>query len=145
MCYVLYMASDRPRPVIAWEEASPAFCVSVSDEGIAAARSQLGKAHVHYLGSDQGCGCGFAGEHSWMDEDPEQQAATRENQRRLAAYLADCLADEDHVELFGCWSGDEEQPRVRSREIAVEDLLDQEFHFIEKEHITVRMRPITVK
>jgi hypothetical protein len=73
-----------------------------------------------------------------MSDDPKERESKGENQKRLASHLAGCLEDEDCVELFGCWSGDEQEEPVRQREIAVHELLDENFFFIEKEHVIVK-------
>ena len=138
MCYILYMASDKVRPLIPFDPDHRAFCVQEPGAYGGNIRAQFTKPHVYELDSDQGCGCGFAREHDWMNEDPEQLAATRDNQERLSRYLAACLADEDSLELYGCWNGDESQPPVRHREITPQDVLGERFHFIEKEHIIVK-------
>ncbi|WP_367874562.1 hypothetical protein [Luteolibacter sp. Populi] len=138
MCYILYMASDKILPLIPYDPEQRAFCVQEPGSYGGDIRTQFTKAHVYELGSDQGCGCGFPGEHDWMNEDPEKLAATRDNQERLSRYLAACLEDEDSLELYGCWNGDESLPPVRHREITPQDVLGERFHFIEKEHILVK-------
>ena len=138
MCYVLYMASERVRPSIKWDDAHPAFYVSSDDLDCIRAKEQFKKQSVHYLGSDNGCGCGFQRENDWLNDDPKERESKRENQRRLAAYITECLHDEESVELYGCWSGDEGASPVRHREIGVGELLAEQFFFIEKEHVTVR-------
>jgi hypothetical protein len=140
MCYVLYMASDRDRPDVPWDEARPAFNVKLSDPDAERARGQFTKKRMLYLGSDEGCGCGFQRENDWMSDVPKERESKRENQRRLADYLATCLEDEESIELFGCWSGDEQEAPVREREIDVADLLDERFFFIEKERIVVKKK-----
>mgnify|MGYP001202638673 CR=1 FL=1 len=140
MCYSLYMASDRERPEVPWDEAKPAFYVNASDPDAERARGQFTKKKLYYLGSDEGCGCGFQRENDWMSEDPKERDAKRENQLRLASYLSSCLEDEDAIELYGCWSGGEEDEPVRTREIVVADLRDEHFFFIESERIVVKKK-----
>jgi len=131
------MASERVRPIIKWDDAHPAFYVSTDDPDSARAKEQFEKQNVHYLGSDNGCGCGFRRENDWLSDDENVRVSKGENQRQLAMYIAECLRDEESVELYGCWSGDEDSPAVRHRVIAVGELIDENFFFIEKEHITV--------
>lgn len=113
MCFVLYMASDRARPEIERNEAEPAFYVKRNDPDAESARKQFTKKNVYYLGSDQGCGCGFQQEYDSMNDDSKERESKGENQRRLALYLAECLSDEESIELFGCWSGDEQEDSVQ--------------------------------
>lgn len=145
MCFVLYMASDRDRPPVTWDDAKPAFHVMADDPDAERVRGQFAKKNVYYLGSDNGCGCGFQRENDWLSSDPKERASKQQNQKLLAGYLAGCLNDEDGVELFGCWSGDEQETPVRRREISVSDLLGEEFFFIEKEHILVTKTAATLQ
>jgi hypothetical protein len=133
MCLVLYMASAKRRPTIPWDQNTPRFHVTGEDADARKARGHFTKKRVLYLGSDNGCGCGFRREHDGAIDEPEELAAKRDNQRRLHDYLQACLADEDFVELFSCWSGDEADAVESSRDIAVADLLDESFFFSESQ------------
>jgi hypothetical protein len=135
MCHVLYMASDKERPLVSWDDAHRGFHVALRD-GVAV--PHLTKPHIRYLGSDQGCGCGFQTAGLAMIDDKEQRAIVRKNQEGLARYLSECLSDEEFIELFTCWNGDEALPLERRRELRVEELLEDEFEFGEKELIVVR-------
>jgi hypothetical protein len=138
MCHVLFMASAHIRPEIPWSNSEPAFFVTADDSAAEEVRRQFTKPNVYYLGSDEGCGCGFIHEERWQYTYTDDLDARLENQRRLANYLTTCLADEEYVELFSCWSGDEAAEPVRRRQVLVSELLNEEFHFIEREHIAVR-------
>jgi hypothetical protein len=135
MCHVLYMASDKERPLVPWDQARRGFHVTRWDEGTL---PHVTKPCLHYLGSDQGCGCGFQHAALSLSEDEEHRAEVKKNQEGLARYLSECLVDEESVELFTCWNGDETQPLVRRREIRVGELLEDEFEFEEKEVLVVR-------
>ena len=136
MCLVLYLASDRPRPTIPWDAERPAFHV-LADEPAAVVAAQFTKPHVYYLGSDQGCGCGFMQHFDTQYEDAgaEEKAV---NQRGLHAYVSACLRDEPAVELFSCWSGDESAEAESDRTVRVADLLSRAFHFAERQRTVVR-------
>lgn len=142
MCFVLYMASDRERREIAWDENDRHFHVKANDVDAQRARSQFSKNSVHYLGSGDGCGCAFRRDPDWVfaQENEDRRHEIEDNQRRLHEYLSECLVDEDEIELFGCWSGDEEIPAEKSRTILVDDLVTKEFFFEEREKIVVRKR-----
>jgi hypothetical protein len=131
MCFVLYMASDKARREIPWDEKLPAFHVKADDADAQKARRQFSKRYAYYLGSSSGCGCDFRREPDWIHEkresDEKQKAMT--NQSGLHAYVKECLVDEDTLELFGCWSGDEDKPIQNRRNIHVDDLLGNEFFF----------------
>lgn len=143
MCFLLYMASDRNRPEIAWDAAAPRFHVRAHDPGVPRVRPRFTKPHVVYLGSSESCGCGFRQEHDreFGPDDPERRAVTEDNQRQLHAWVRECLADEPEVELFGCWAGDEAEEAVGHRLLGVDELVSDAFVFVEGEVLTVRSDP----
>jgi hypothetical protein len=141
MCLVLYLSSDRRRPEIAWNESEPRFHVKRDDPDAARANKNCSKSHIFYVGSDNGCGCGFRQEHDYTSDDPEQETSKRDNQQRLHDYVATCLADESSVELFSVWSGDEELEPEHSRTISPSEILDPDFHFLERQLTTVIPEP----
>ena len=60
MCMMIYIASDRPLPLIDWQDEFPAFHVRELREEEMAVRTHFKKPYVYYAGSHEGCGCGFA-------------------------------------------------------------------------------------
>ncbi len=65
MCTMVYLASEKPLPIIPWDEEHPSFHTeNVQEIDVAekasAVRSRFSKPFVYRLGSNQRCGCGFA-------------------------------------------------------------------------------------
>lgn len=133
MCFVLYMASDKPRREIPFDEKDPAFNVTADDPGARRALPHLSKPHVYCLGSSSYCGCDFKRDPDWVHEqrDEAERQNVEQNQAALHAYLQECLADEDIVELFSCWDGREDGPVTSRRSIRLDELLSKEFFFDE--------------
>lgn len=131
MCFVLYMASNKPRREIPWDDKAPAFYVSGNDADIQKVKHQFSKAHVYYVGSSSNCGCNYRRHPEWVYDTltTEEQKTTQENQDKLHKYLSECLDDEGEIELFGCWSGDEGTKAQNARCIQVDELLKKEFYF----------------
>jgi hypothetical protein len=127
------MASAKSRPTIPWNEAAPAFHVKDNDPDFKKTTRHFSKSNVYYLGSDNGCGCGFPRDTNWMTDDKEELASQEANKRLLMAYLEGCLVDEESLELFSCWSGDEEEKLESIREIRIEDMAKNEFFFAERQ------------
>jgi len=90
-----------------------------------------------YVGSDNGCGCGFRREHDEMIDDPEQLASKTDNQKRLHDYIASCLVDQESIELYSCWSGDETLPIEHDRRIQLLEIVSAEFSFSERQRTVV--------
>jgi len=137
MCFVLYMASDRERAVIPWDEKNLNFHVTANDSDALKASQHFTKKNIYYLGSDNGCGCGFRRETDGYIDDPKELASKAENHRNLHNYLKECLKDEQTIELFSCWSGDETDKVEHRQEIALSDLLRPEFIFLEHQFTIV--------
>jgi hypothetical protein len=88
-------------------------------------RSRFSLPHVAYVGSHEGCGCGFNSELAWEGFEtqdalagllealePEERArfdAGQWSRLQLRALVEGALAD-GPVEVFGCWAGDETLP-----------------------------------
>ena len=108
MCFGVYIASDGPLPLVAWNPAEPAFNVTPLGEPEAAVRTQFTGRNVVYAGSHTQCGCGFS---TTDDNDPVDVLDSR---RALLAYLRS-VARTDALELFACWEGDySEAPASRA-------------------------------
>jgi hypothetical protein len=137
MCIMVYVASDHPLPTTAWDLNRPAFHVVDVAERDALVRCQFSKPYVYYVGSHEGCGCGFQfGEYEGFEE--EADLPDKRNSRRLLAeFLAVALQHQQEVELFACWDGDQAiQPEYRAK-LHPADLMETRTFFREKELILV--------
>jgi hypothetical protein len=100
---------------------------------------------VTYIGSDEGCGCGFR--HALFDKgqwlpviNDEGFDNNLQNHRQLFDFINDNLSDQDIIEIYGCWDGDFSERQEYKEEILLKDLLDTEFHFRERGLYTVLIR-----
>ncbi len=134
MCMVVYIASDYALPTSAWDEARRRFYVTALSEGDEPVRRQFSKPCVYYVGSHEGCGCGFQyGEHEWLEEDPVALAAAQDSRRCLVEFLSVALQHQPTVELFACWSGDEAAPPEHHGTARPLDLIRGRTFFRERE------------
>ena len=128
MCLAVYVASDTPLPLRAWNAEQPAFHVAALTEADGAIRTQFSKPHVVYVGAHEGCGCGFAfGE--WEGEEPEEAAAGEASVRALGDYLAAATALGPSVELYACWEGDQALEPLHRRTMTPADFRGPAFWF----------------
>jgi len=138
MCMVYYLGTDGEAPRGPWQESCPAFYVSdVETDVLPSVRQKLPHANLVYLGSHEGCGCGFRRADECAEEGCDDDA-TVEDHRALAAYLAALPSSVRPPQIFGCWSGDESAPIDHQREISVSDILGRTFGFHEREILTLR-------
>ncbi|MFO0960713.1 MAG: hypothetical protein U0800_25305 [Isosphaeraceae bacterium] len=135
---MVYVASGYPLPTLAWDEARPSFYVKELSERDEAVRRHFSKPCVYFVGSHEGCGCGFQyGQYEGLEEDCEELASAEESRRRLSEFLVVALRHQPEVELFACWDGDQgATPEYRGR-MSPSDLLRDRAHFREKELLVV--------
>jgi hypothetical protein len=92
---------------------------------------------VYYVGSHEGCGCGFQyGEHEGF-EDEAELAPNRESRRRLVEFLSLALQHQATVEVYACWNGDEGALADHTGRVRPSDLLRNLTFFRERELLVV--------
>ncbi len=67
-----------------------------------------------------------------------EQNKVKENQLQLTNLLKTLLEKEQSIELYGSWAGDDDKLES-SKIISVNELLENEFYFEEKELLTVKI------
>lgn len=131
MCRVLYIAADRPLPLIPWNPESPEFHVTEVDDREASVKSQFSKPFVYYAGSHQGCGCAYDLESVSIGE-PDELTSARGSREALVDYLRDGVEAVGSLELYTCWDGDWAEPSVQRISIAPTALAPEELWLPER-------------
>ena len=134
MCLAVFLASDRPLPLVPWVEERPSFNVSELAPDELRVRGRFSKRHVYYLGAYTGCSCGFT-----PDDEAEEEAAAR-SRDDLVRYVSEALASDPDAafELFTCWDDDYLEPASRRIELRPDQLRDADTWFDEFVFATVR-------
>jgi hypothetical protein len=131
MCFVLYVASRTKPKLIAWNKDAPSLCTQELGNHEKPVLKKFSLPIVTYVGSDQGCGCGFRHTDYEMDvSDAEED--TQHNHQALVRLLQEQFADESFVELYGCWSGDESLAVKINSELLLDQIGDRLFCFRER-------------
>ena len=129
MCLMVWVGTVEAVPPVAKPTAPSAeagyhYVEEVPDD--APIRVRLTSPHVTYVGSHEGCGCGYnSGDLSWqgieavadaMDlieamtaDEREEFLAEQRSRVRLRDLVCTALAA-GPVEVYACWAGDEEAP-----------------------------------
>ena len=137
MCLMVYIASTHPLPLIPWNEHAPAFHVAELLEIYQSVCSQFTHPLVYYVGSHEGCGCGFDyAEWSVGDDEQADEQAARATVHRLAVSLAQVVAT-GSVEIFACWAGDHEQAATERLVVTPAYFSGDEFAFNELQLLIV--------
>jgi hypothetical protein len=138
MCMMLYLAADVPLRTVEWREDAPGFHTSPSTADEERVRCQFTKPNLFYVGSYEGCACGFQlGEYppDWLD--PDEVVERRRSLREFAEYLREELRRAGTIELYACWDGDQEKPPVHHRTLTPASLEADTFYFLQRERSTV--------
>lgn len=148
MCFVLYIASPKPLPIIPWDEVTRGIHTEELSERDTQVRSQFTLPHVRYIGSDTHCGCGFRSatfqngswpEEEWRPDDDTRHIKAQPNHERLIAFVKQHLADEASCEFYGQWEDDFSAAALSDQVIELDQIADLEFYFRDKGHYTVRI------
>ena len=136
MCLVAYIAAAEELPTLDWNHEIPAFHVKNIDEGIEKVRGQFRLPFVYYLGSHEGCGCGF-NRGSASPSEPHQVEAVRQTLAALTRYLQEAVSQVGTIELYTCWNGEEGDRPEHAVTVAVNHFGSDMEWFREKCHATI--------
>jgi hypothetical protein len=137
MCMAVYIASNVPLPLVAWNKDQPGFFVAELHPERESVRVQFSKPYVYYVGAHSGCGCGFAyGRNPEYEEDIEEN---RGSVTRLSQYLTKAAEQNETIELFACWEGDQAEEPVKRRKATPSDIGGESFWFEEREFLLIAL------
>lgn len=132
---MLYLALDKKDLLNDWKEEDYSISITLSEQAL----PNLSKTFKYYIGSDEGCGCGFKQKFDFEYPDYSEIESKEKNQRELHQLISSLVKKHKTLELFGCWAGGEESAVELIREIKADELLSNNFYFSEQELITVRL------
>ena len=147
---VYYIGSQRPLPLIkaqdwkkvdkkeGWELEVVPFSVEELDETNEKVKENFSHPYVYYVGSYQGCGCGFADCVITGDDDVDPTEYDFRASIRSRQLLHDYLKENRIDSLYGCWSGDESVAAENKTDLNLEKILDVEFGFDERTFYTIK-------
>jgi len=121
VCRCVFISSDRPLPLSAFDPAAPTFYVLVV-EAAQVPGGPLSFPYCYVACSHSGCGCGFE---LSLDEDVADQfdgARAVKARAQLVAYLDAQLAAGCRLEVLTGWPDDGAAPTPLSAERAVSEL-----------------------
>ena len=148
MCFSLFAGTSRPLPRSEWILDGPLVNVRNLHESDAWTRAFFTKPEIQYIGSDTGCSCGFPtvmqdGYGNWpYYKDPVKDAEDIESDKNICNELCKILtqADEDWIELYGIWAGNEGCEPLAREEVSLDDIRRELFRFKEGGFYRVKLR-----
>lgn len=129
MCLAVYAAAPRPLPLVPWDDDAPGFFVleTVPDDP---ARRRFPWPHVYFVGSAEGCGCGFA-YGPQVTRDAAADARARADVAALRRWVA-AAAAQGPVQLYPCRDGDQALPERERTAMTPEQLGGDAFDLPER-------------
>jgi hypothetical protein len=142
---MFYIGTMTEIPKISLNKNLPALNTKDISAKESEVRKHLSLPCVAYIGSDEGCGCGFR--HALLQDrqwfpvvDEEDNDSQLKNQRQLFNFIVDNLKDQDFVEIYGCWDGDLSMNIEFQDEIELAEILETNFYFKERGQYKIRLK-----
>lgn len=145
MCFEVYIGSDKPLATIGLDETKGQFLVKNLEDRERVVTQHFSKPYVYYVGSYEGCSCGFFSTTWLITEDEEDREAYEESVASLqafAAYLDTALENQDSIELFVTWYGHESWEPNQTLTLSAQDLAQPslEFQLEEQDFVIVQRK-----
>ena len=133
----IYISTDRPLPTIPYDEKNRKLNTEDITENEMTFKNLFSKPHIKYVGSDQGCGCGFRHAlleyDNWLDViNDEETPFDNLNHINLVDLILKNNPDSKTVEILSVWEGDHNEPIKHRQTITLRDILDRDFYFKER-------------
>ena len=148
MCFLLYAGTDKPLPRSEWSKNDPHVYVRDLEGSESLIRATFSKPEIQYIGSSTSCGCaypsvmqdGYGGWSYWLD--PVADAETIASDKQECEELCQLLfqSEEDEIELYGIWAGDEGKEPLNREQIQIDDIRQELFRFKEGGFYRVKLR-----
>lgn len=148
MCFFLFAGTEVPLPRSEWDVHDPHVHACDLRESDSWTRSIFTKNQVQYIGSTSGCGCAFPSVMRSRDGDwpywldPIEEADVIASDQKECGELCQFLAqlDEDEIELYGIWAGNERNAPLIREEIMLDEIRREGFRFKEGGFYRVKLR-----
>lgn len=144
MCMAIYISTDRPLPIIPYDEMNRKLHTEDITEKEQVLINIFSKQYIKYVGSDEGCGCGFRHalihNDNWLEVlDEDDTSFDNNNQIALVDLISNNIPEGKIVEIFACWEGGQNEPVLYNQTIKLSDILNEGFFFKERGFYTVQV------
>ena len=133
MCLAVYLASNLELQPSSWSERQPGYYLERVKPGKVVCRL-FSLPYVYYVGSHEGCGCGFLKDGEVGEELELHQA----NYWALVKCIKEAQSRGANIELYACWEGDQSLEPVAVEAFTPSTLGEPEFQFSERHFINVK-------
>ncbi len=134
MCFCLYLGSSSNPETVLFQAPSRGVWAGRLRKHDSPVRAKFTLPCVSFLGSDQGCGCGFRHEST-----QDGMIQTQPNHQSLVSFLKAHFPSDAFVELYSCMWGEFSQAIATWREIDLAQLAEPAFRFDSRALYRVRL------
>jgi hypothetical protein len=115
VCLAVYITTSVPVAPLPWDAAAPAFHVDGAKVP-SSLRKRFGPTPVYYLGSREGCGCGFLRD----GKEGESLVRSRADLDALTAFISTVAPSK----VFICWWGEQGAKPKQLRDVSLAEARD---------------------
>ena len=148
MCYAVYIGTNTKQITGNYVAGQTDLYleVAIQEVELAGLKLKFSKSNVYYVGSYQGCSCGFAYDptdpNERADDDDEEETIKAVKSLKALVLLLENLTEEEDIEFYCCWEGDWEYPINYRKEIDIRQIKigTNYFGLIEREFILFKKK-----
>ena len=134
MCLAVFFASNKPLPLVEWDKENPAFNVQELNAHERKIQAQFKSTNIVYVGSSQGCGCGFFKD-GVVDE---ELRIVQKDYDSLVSYLKKLQVRGTKLEMYSCWEGDFKEAPESMHKVTLNDIAALKFEFQERAYHEIK-------
>lgn len=142
MCMALYIGADNELLLIEWREDETPICVrnlSDADTEDRFALEHLTRRNKYYIGSWQGCGCGFTFDYTDELFEEDENNRSKQSVESLFAYIRENITS-DECELFSFYMGGQYKGIQHHLCINMKDyVIGERFEFLDGQYTVVQV------
>ncbi len=137
MCMMVYIGADNELPIIEYQGEISSICTRKLNDAYTDdrfAKENLTKEYKYYIGSWQGCGCGFRFDMNCEGFSSEGNERGKQSVQSLFDYIKTYVKN-NNCELLSFWAGD---GMNEPDDILKSFVLNDSFEFLEGQYITIK-------
>jgi hypothetical protein len=131
----MYLFTDNLLGIKKWEKENPCmFITDLEDSDLGVLCWNDGKKNIYYIGSSQGCGCGWRSpDYDFIDMNDGKERLELENRKNDRLDLYTLLQSMDFINsyIIICWEGDQYRDIEETVKLSIAQIKDVDYSFKE--------------
>jgi len=140
MCFTVYISTNTIQKVNTFTSGETYLFLEelTNEKEVIGLKKKFTKNYIYYVGSYQGCGCGFSYDPLEEIVEDEEDEKTKKSVEALIT-LVSKLTQNDNLEFYCCWDGDWEDEITNNKELNINNIsLGNYFGLNEREFINFK-------